>query len=251
MTSKLDFNIELAENVINVYSIYPQVQQLCKDYLTDKKSNFSVVVTEDDIEFERRKSAEEDEKEGIHIRNFSDYYLETLAVYRKIAEEMVDFDTILFHGSGIAVDGVGYLFTAKSGTGKSTHTRLWKEYFGCRAVMINDDKPLLKITDKGVMVYGTPWDGKHHLSNNIVVPLKAICILNRDSTNHIESISPKLVYSLLLQQTYRPSDPVKMAKTLQLLDRLMEKIELYTLGCNMDQTAAIMAFEGMNMRKED
>ena len=109
----------------------------------------------------------------------NDEYLETLAVYRKIAEKMIDYDTILFHGSVIAVDGIGYLFTAKSGTGKSTHTRLWRELFGERAVMVNDDKPLIKVSENGIIVYGTPWDGKHRLSTNTFVPLKGICFMSK------------------------------------------------------------------------
>ena len=80
-------------------------------------------------------------------------------IYRKIADALVDDGVILYHGSVIAVDGQGYLFTAKSGTGKSTHTALWRELFGERAVMVNDDKPLLRVKDDQVTVYGTPWNG--------------------------------------------------------------------------------------------
>ena len=158
---------------------------------------------------------------------------------------MIDYDTILFHGSVIAVDGVGYLFTAKSGTGKSTHTRLWRECFGERAVMVNDDKPLLKITHNGVIAYGTPYNGKHRLGSNISVPLKAICILIRDTVNHIEPITRNQAYTKLLQQVYRPADGEKMMKTLDLLDRLADSIKLYQLGCNMDISAAQVAYEGM------
>lgn len=140
---------------------------------------FSVQICPSDISFEKEKSAHEDEIEGIPVRQFSDKYLETLAVYRKIARKLLEFDTLLFHGSVVAVDGTGYLFTAKSGTGKSTHTRLWRQLFGSRAVMANDDKPLLKITDNGVIAYGTPWNGKHRLGSNISIPLRAICILGR------------------------------------------------------------------------
>ncbi len=144
------------------------------------------------------------QKRAFPSGSFSDAYLETLAVYRKIADHLLSYDTLLFHGSVIAVDGEGYLFTAKSGgTGKSTHTRLWREYFGERAVMVNDDKPLLRITDSGVTAYGTPWDGKHRLSTNIAVPLKGICILTRDTTNHIEPAEPHAVYPLIVQQTNR------------------------------------------------
>jgi hypothetical protein len=211
----------------------------------EDQADFSVRISQDDIDFEREKSIREDEVEGVPIRHFSDAYLETLALYRKIAVRVLDDDILLFHGSVVAVDGEGYLFTAKSGTGKSTHTRLWREYFGERAIMVNDDKPLLKVTDSGVIVYGTPWDGKHRLSSNISVPLKAICVLERDQSNHIESISAKEAFPMLLQQSYRPSEPEPMLKTLSLVEKLGKKVKLYRLGCTMDLSAAQVAYNGM------
>ena len=159
---------------------------------------------------------------------------------------MLDCDTILFHGSVIAVDGIGYLFTAKSGTGKSTHTRLWREMLGERAVMINDDKPLISLSENGIMVYGTPWDGKHRLSTNIGVPLKAVCILERAEENRIVPITKKDAYNMLMQQVYKPSDPQKLIKTLQLIDRLAENVKLYRLGCNISPQAAEIAYRTMS-----
>ena len=209
-----------------------------------------ITITQSDIDFEREKSAREDIKEGIPIRHFSDAYLETLAVYRKIADYLLSCNTLLFHGSVITVDGEGYLFTAKSGTGKSTHTRLWREYFGERAVMVNDDKPLLRITDSGVTAYGTPWDGKHRLSTNTAVPLKGICILTRDTVNHIEQIESHAAYPLIVQQTNRSFTADGMKQTLSLIDRMLNVVPVYRLGCNMDIEAARVAYEGMNRRKK-
>ena len=165
----------IAETNIEISSVYEEVHTLCRDYITNELPHLCVEITREDIEYEREKSAAEDIKEGIEVRAFTDSYLETLAVYRKIAGSLIDNDIILFHGSVVAVDGKGYLFTAVSGTGKSTHTRLWREYLGDRAVMVNDDKPLLKIKDN-VTVYGTPWDGKHHLSSNISVVLPIVSL---------------------------------------------------------------------------
>lgn len=236
---------KIADKVVEVTSIHAEVHEYCSDYLTDEPADYAVTTTQADIDFEREKSAREDEIEGIPIRQFSDSYLEELAVYRKIAEQMISYDTILFHGSVVAVDGLGYLFTAKSGTGKSTHTRLWREYFGEGAIMVNDDKPLLKITDSGVTAYGTPYNGKHRLGTNTSVPLKAICILTRSAENHIEAITREQAYTMLLQQVYRPADMLKMAKTLTLVDRLADSVKLYKLGCNMDISAARVAYEGM------
>ena len=236
---------KIADMVVEVNSLYAEVHEYCSDYLTDESTDYSVTTTQADIDYEREKSAREDEIEGILIRQFSDGYLEELAVYRKIAEKMISYDTILFHGSVVAVDGIGYLFTAKSGTGKSTHTMLWREYFGKRAVMVNDDKPLLQITDSGVIAYGTPYNGKHRLGTNISVPLKAICILTRAADNHIENITRNQAYVTLLQQVYRPADEEKLMKTLDLVDRLADNVKLYRLGCNMDISAAKIAYEGM------
>ena len=236
---------KIADKVVEVNSIYDEVHEYCADYQTDENADYSVTATQADIDFEREKSAREDEIEGIPIRQFTDSYLEELAVYRKIAEKMLNFDTVLFHGSVVAVDGVGYLFTAKSGTGKSTHTRLWREYFGERAVMVNDDKPLLHIADSGVVAYGTPYNGKHRLGNDIAVPLKAICILTRGEKNNIVRIDKSEAYTMLVQQVYRPQSPLKMAETLELIDKLAEKTELYRLACNMDIEAAEVAYNGM------
>ncbi|MBD9303402.1 MAG: hypothetical protein EGS63_01160 [Lachnospira sp.] len=268
------FTIRLAGQYFEICPVYDYIREYCKDYIVadvtgqsgiadgDTEHTSSGVgdittesvtrirITQSDIDFEREKSAREDIKEGIPIRQFYDAYLETLAVYRKIADHLLSCDTLLFHGSVIAVDGIGYLFTAKSGTGKSTHTRLWREYFGERAVMVNDDKPLLRITDSGVTAYGTPWDGKHRLSTNIAVPLNGICILTRDTTNHIEQAEPHAVYPLIVQQTNRSLSSDGMKQTLSLIDRMLNVVPVYRLGCNMDIEAARVAYEGMNRLKK-
>ena len=274
-----NFTIRLAGQYFTICPVCDYIREYCKDYIVaddavhgigdsatgretgnvtecatngalETPSRVHIATKQSDIDFEREKSAREDTKEGIPIRQFSDAYLETLAVYRKIADHLLFCDTLLFHGSVIAVDGEGYLFTAKSGTGKSTHTRLWREYFGEHAVMVNDDKPLLHITDSGVTAYGTPWDGKHRLSTNIAVPLKGICILTRDITNHIEPVEPHAVYPLIVQQTNRSLSADGMKQTLSLIDRMLNAVPVYRLGCNMDIEAARVAYEGMNRLNE-
>ena len=268
------FTIRLAGQYFTICPVCDYIREYCRDYIVADVTGQSGIadgdteytstgvgdittesvtrirITQSDIDFEREKSAKEDIKEGIPIRHFSDAYLETLAVYRKIADYLLSCDTLLFHGSVIAVDGEGYLFTAKSGTGKSTHTRLWREYFGERAVMVNDDKPLLHVTDSGVTAYGTPWDGKHRLSTNIAVPLKGICILTRDIKNHIEQAESHAAYPMIVQQTNRSLSSDGMKQTLSLIDRMLNVVPVYRLGCNMDTEAARMAYEGMNRLKK-
>lgn len=226
--------------------MYERVHLLCENYRTACASfSFSVDTAQEDIEFERARSKREDLLLNAPIRDYPDSYLEALAVYRKIAERMPDFDTVLMHGSCVAVDGTAYLFTAKSGTGKSTHARLWRERFGDRAVMVNDDKPLIRIAEHGAIAYGTPWDGKHRLSSNIAVPLKSVCILERAEHNSIRRIAANEAYPMLLQQIYRPIEPDSTAKTLALIDRLTASVGLYRLGCNMEPEAADVSYEAM------
>lgn len=236
----------LAGHTITIKSLYPQVHTLCADYRAAGEAECCIATTPADIAFEREKSAREDALEGIPLRGYPDEYLETLAVYRRLAEFLVQADVLLMHGSVVAVDGLAYLFTAKSGTGKSTHTKLWMQQFGSRAVMVNGDKPLLHVGSEGVTVYGTPWDGKEHLSANIACPLKAICILTRRAENHIERISKKEVLPMLCQQIHRPADPAGLAKALALVNQLGSSVPLYRLGCNQEPEAALVAYNGMN-----
>lgn len=241
----MDRIYRIAGKKIEIVSLYDAVQDYCSGYETDSKPDFTIETLQADITAEREHTIREYEFEGLKPPRFSDAEYEITAVYRKIADKMIDYDTFVFHGSVIAVDGVGYLFTAKSGTGKSTHTRLWREMLGDKAVMVNDDKPLISVTESSIIVYGTPWNGKHRLGENISVPLKAICILERSADNHIEPITKSQAYAMLLQQVYRPQDSIKMAKTLRLIDKMAETVKLYKLGCNMDISAAEVAYNAM------
>ncbi|MBP3815869.1 MAG: hypothetical protein J6H21_03285 [Firmicutes bacterium] len=238
---------KIAERVIAVTSIYDRVHSFCRDYEinTNAPADFSVQTTPEDIIHEREKVRSEYTLEGKPVPSFSEELLEETAVYRKIAEEMVRYNTFVFHGSAVALDGEGYLFTAKSGTGKSTHVRLWCERLGDRAVMVNDDKPLLRVTDSGVIVYGSPYNGKHRLGSNISVPLKAIGILSRGDKNQVQQITKRQAYAMLVQQSYHPVSPEKMKKTLELLDIMAEKVAIYQICCTMEPEAAEIAYQAM------
>lgn len=246
MTEKVNFTIKLAEVPIGVSAIFPTTKRYCSDYITYDPPAILIDLTEDDIEFERKKAKELDEYENTSSRSyFSKAYLEVVALHRKVSDFVLNHDIIMFHGSAISLDGECYIFTAKSGTGKSTHTRLWREMFGDRAVMVNDDKPFIKITDTGATVYGTPWNGKHMLGENVSAPLKAICLLGRDSYNHIEPITGSEALPVLLEQTYRRRDQQELLKVAVLLSKLTKNVKFYRLGCNMDPSAAAVSYEGM------
>lgn len=177
--------------------------------------------------------------------DFQDSYLETLAVYRKIAVRLLDFDVLLMHGVALGLDGTAYLFTAPSGVGKTTHARFWCEAYP-GAFIINGDKPLIKVTDNGIFVCGTPWAGKEKLNQNISLPLKAVCAVFRGKENKINPINFGNIFPLIIGQTYRPSDEKNMQKTLELIKKLGENTRFYTLHCNLDPDSARVAKRGMD-----
>lgn len=243
------FTIRLADVGITIIPQHCYIRELCQDYLWHGSPDVTVSAFPEDLALERRKLCQINGLDTDTVSRVPDWYLESLAVYRKIARALLPYRVLLFHGSCIAVDGQGYLFTAKSGTGKSTHARLWREYFSERAFMVNDDKPLVRMSDQGAIVYGTPWDGKHHLSTNAAVPLKALCILERGKENKIVPIHAEEGFPFFLNQIYRPDTPCEMKNTLELLNAVLTQTELYRLRCNMEPSAAVVSYQGMQ-RKE-
>ena len=240
-----EFKIEIAGRVAAVTSMFESTRDYCRCYLSQGEPDFSVTVCPEDLTFEQDMADEEAKVEGFKRRKFTDPFLERTAIQRKIAEELFDSDVLVFHGSTVAVDGEGFLFTAKSGTGKSTHTRFWRETFGDRAVMVNDDKPFLKIEQDRVLACGAPWSGKHGLDTNVTVPLRGICILERGTENVIRRAEPREVLFMLLQQSNRPLNPQKMGKYMDLVDAVSRKVPLWHMNCNLDPDAARVAWEGM------
>ena len=225
----------IADKNIRINSLFSFVHVYCEKYRTDGEPDFEIEITEADIKAER-KTVKSDITGGL---------LEISAVYRKIAEIMPKYDTLMIHGSAVSVDGKGYLFTAKSGTGKSTHVKLWQKLLGDRAVIVNDDKPFIRISENEAIVYGTPYSGKEGLNTNMSVPLKAICILKRSEENRIEQIKFREAFPILIQQTYHPSDREMFNRMFNLLDRLKLFVKFYRLSCNKKLEAGEISYSAM------
>ena len=237
-----EFRIEIAGKVAAVSSLFESTRDYCRAYLTEKAPDFFVTVTREDLEFEQAALRQEAEEEGFRPRVFTDPFLDRAAIQRKVAENLFGSGVLLFHGSAVAVDGQGYLFTAKSGTGKSTHTRYWREVFGGRAVMVNDDKPFLRFEEGQIFLCGSPWSGKHGLDTNITVPLKALCILERGSENRIRPISPEEAMPMLLQQSIPPLDKGKLPKFLELVEMLANGTGLWHMECTKTPETARVSY---------
>lgn len=226
--------IKLADHVFAIDNHYIYVEKLCHDYLTEEDAEQIIHVTEDEIQAENQSGG-----------NWSLAYLESLAVYRKIVEYLLADDILLFHCSAFSIDGKAYLFTAPSGTGKSTHAKLWREYFGSRVTMINDDKPLLAVRKDAVKVYGTPYGGKDNIQSNTSAKVAGIVILHQADRNEIHRMTAKEAYPMLQNQTYRRSDAEGMFKTMDLVQKLSE-LPVYSLGCTISDEAVELAWNTLN-----
>lgn len=250
MTDAVSFRMQVAGLRFQVTCQYSSTRAYCAEYLTEEDLLVSeaVVISPEDIEGERSRLLSK-KNPGEMLEASTPQNLEILVLCRKIADLLPQYNRALFHGSSLAIDGSGVVFTAKSGTGKSTHTGLWRQVFGDRVQMINDDKPFLEIREEGVFVHGTPWRGKHALGGNLSAPLKAVVFVTRGQVNRITPVTPRELFPLLLQQTYTPEDPAAMVKTLALVERLSRKVQLLKLECNMDPEAAQVACGGINFEE--
>ena len=160
---------------------------------------------------------------------------------------LIRFGGFMLHSSAVVMDGKAYLFTADSGTGKSTHTSLWKKTFGeDRVQILNDDKPAIRIAKEGVYACGTPWSGKTSQNINKIVPVAAIGFLERSEENWIERRNGGEMVGKLLKQTVRPPVKEEMDALLTYVDKVLTEVPVYALGVNMSEDAARMAYETMS-----
>ena len=269
------FQIRLADKIIEIHSLYKNVYSLCSDYLeppfaeeasmpTNKypvEPSLRIQVTEEDIEREIRETArvrlEEMKlrhkllgaaqfiKQPNDIDAYTPEIYETTAVYRKIATDILKYDTFVMHGSVVATQGVGYMFTAPSGVGKTTRTKLWLDHIP-GSIVVNGDKPLLRVTEDKVYAYGTPWCGKENWNTNIFVPLRAIFLLERVQDGEDTTVTElrfSEAFPILYRQTFRPDKIEARRKTLHLLQAMSERVKLYRLRSDRTAEAVLLAWE--------
>ena len=238
--------MEIAGTAVGVQPLFQSTKEYCRPYLTEKDPDFFVHVTREDLVFAQMLLDKEADEEGLKHRQFKEPFLERITIQRRVADYLLNHNTLMLHGSTVAVDGRAYLFTAPCGTGKSTHTRLWRELFGERAIMINDDMPFLQITSDGVLAYGSPWSGKHGLASNVCVPLKGICLLRRGNENVINPIDAQRLADTLYRQAHIPADGFLAQKAVSLVDALAERVSLWEMYCNIALDAAQVAYSAMS-----
>lgn len=234
----------IANTTFCIRGEYSSTPEYFKKYRTDEPPSYVVEALEADRLHEQQLLDEEADREGLRRRVFTQPYLERAVIQRKAAAILLERGILHLHGSTVAADGRGYLFTAKTGVGKSTHTRLWHRLLGERVQTVNDDRIFLEFTPEGVLAYGSPWSGKHGLDTNLCVPLAGICLLERGRENEIRPISEEEALPLLLEQAFVPQDNQKDTVD-ALTERLARRVKLWKLKCNQEPEAARLAYSAM------
>ena len=226
--------VRIAELNIGIIYKYDFTREYVSGYLTDAEPDFTVEATEEDLAKERLLAEEPTEDE----------YLEYVAIYRKIADKLTEYEGVVFHGAAIELDGRAYIITARSGVGKTTHIRLWKEAFGDKVSILNGDKPVLRVIDGKIYVCGTPYNGKEGYGKPGVKLLSGIAFLERGEENSYSKISASEGLVRFMGQIYMNAEnPLAMTRTLRFANKALSEIPLYEFKCNMDISAAEMAKE--------
>ena len=228
-----EFTVRLAGLPVAVSCEYLYTFNQCRNYLSQEEPAIFAKADDRDISYSMERS-------GI-----SREAAESFAVYKSIADQLSRFDRLVFHGAAITYCENGYLFSAPSGTGKTTHIKLWKRFFKDKVDIINGDKPIISAGSDGVYIHGTPWAGKEGWNKNLSAPLSGICFVRQSRENRIKRLSPDKCLGMILPQVYIPKKSGAAGATLELLDRILKNVPVYMLDCDISEEAVKCSFEAM------
>lgn len=149
---------------------------------------------------------------------------------------------LVIHAAAIEWEGKGILFSAASGTGKTTQAQLWKKHQGAK--ILNADRPAVRLWDQGVKVYGSPWNGSSKKYKNSNQPLRAIILLEQGKENKIQRLDYKEAISRLMPRCFLPYfEPELMEIALKHLETLIMRIPIYLLRCRPDKEAVELVYQ--------
>lgn len=214
---------------------YGRTAKQAEAYLTDTHGNADLVITSAPEELQARQP---------HLSLGDCEYLSTGSSFYR---QLLKFNGMMLHSSAVVMDGYAYLFSAPCGTGKSTHTTMWREAFGYdQVLMLNDDKPALRLENGRWYAYGTPWSGKTAQNINMRVPVGGICVLTRGETNEIVPFGGTQAVMAILEQTARPAGIEARGRLLELVSSLLETVPVWKLKCTPTTDAALVSQKAMS-----
>lgn len=220
-----------------------RTQKNAEPYIYNSDKSADIIINEDYAQalvdyphLANFKCSDEEKRSGLNYMRERDLF----------AKKLLNFNGIVLHCSSVVFEGKAYLFSAPSGTGKSTHTKLWLEQFCDKAYILNDDKPAIRILEDSIYAYGTPWCGSSDINTNSKAKLQGICFIKRDDNNWIKPLDSKTSTFRLLHASLINLERDDMIKEMDIIDKIINRIPIYEMGCTPTIEAAKMAYEVMS-----
>lgn len=233
--------VKLADITMQLGVFNEETCLLFSNFATNEDAKYSFNLTKSRIEEERAIL-----KKNYPGRFFPEWEIESNALYHEIPKILFSENVVLFHGVLLRYEKDGYLFTAPSGIGKSTHANYWIQKFPNSAFIINGDKPFLKYVDGELFGYASPWQGKENIGYNDCVRIKAVCYLTRGTSNSIIQLDLNFdSMKWLIDQTMIANRGQLLLELFRWYRQSLSCTCLYRLECTMDPNAAVVAYLGM------
>lgn len=225
--------IEISGIKLGINNLSSYVESQWREYIVDDEPLFLITVSREEIEKQQK--------------DFPSSYAqsEELCIERRLCLCFINYNAFLMHAAVVAVGGKAYAFLGKSGIGKTTHIRLWKELLGDRCIYLNGDKPIFRLMEGVFYACGTPWQGKERYGSNIIRPLAGLCFLEQAAENRIERLPLEKAYVKMLHQLLIPLQQADLEKLLVLVDQLLKTVPCYLLHCNKELEAAEISYSAM------
>ncbi len=225
---------------VQVNNIYEEFRKRAKDYIIEE--------TEPDIVLEVTK--DEILAELLRDPRFGEAYHEGAILFGKVCREILKHNAFFLHSAVVEYEGKGYLFTGRSGAGKSTHALLWQEVFP-KSVIINADKPMIKRCHDGFYAYGTPWCGKEGINKNASVKICGAFFIEQAEGNSIKEMDKKEVLEKIFSRTNYMREPELNLLMTGLLSEFVEKVPFYLLECDISHEAVKTAYNAINSEEKN
>lgn len=229
---------KISDLIVEYNPIYDMLRKRSDKYLikdSSTKVNFKIIVNENDI----KKVKDSDQEINSELAE----YIVAGAI---LSNALLQYKGCLLHSSAVVIDNECYLFSATSGTGKSTHTNLWIKYLSDKKpYILNDDKPAIRIIDNEIWAYGTPFSGKYDINKNKKAKVKSICFIQQSKTNTVEKMENDEAIKLFMEQILVETDKESMIRLLEIVDIIIRQVPVYKLKCNISEEAVRLSYETM------
>ncbi len=220
----IDFNYSFSQRLLEPYRVCDNVS-VCEE----------IKITKEEIDHET-----------VHDTAHDEAYHEFVCIFRHITSSIIKYDGLFVHSAVINMDNDGYMFSGKSGVGKSTHINEWVKYFGKdRVKIINGDKPIIRFFEDGIYAYGNPWCGIEGWSDNSKVKLKSVCFIEQSNENRIRPLKSPEILNKLINQSVIPTNIEDKLKYFELLDKFLKTLDFYELECDISENAVLTAYNKM------